>query len=148
MRKLICLPLFLATLFCQAQKEMLKGNIVLQTGDTLCAMINENSLKKAESVIEAVSGTGEDLHFTPDQIKSVVLEDGGTYRSWEVSFEISYIDGLNFDVKHEDSTTRAVLLLEKIYTGLKLDLYYCQTKTKEYFFVCANDKIESFVLKY
>lgn len=150
MRQLNALFILVTPFVCPAQKGMLKGFFVLPAGDTIQGLVKLKSLDDFTSPIVIVEEkSNEEKLFLPEQIKSVSLMDSpDTYFTQAVALELSYIDSLNLMVKHEGITVLKVLLLQKIYAGTKLDLYYYHTRTKDFYFVHSNGKIEQLLMRF
>jgi len=71
----------------------------------------------------------------------IVLEKGDTR-------DLSYVDPIEMVVKLEDSTRTEALLLQRIYLGSNLSLFYYQDVVKEHFFVYDNDKMQELIIRY
>lgn len=150
MKKMLLLPLSLLLLFCQAQKNMSRGKIILKQGDTVSALINERSITDNKLSIETINEkTGEKVWFPSDGIKLISLgKKQEDYQPWSVRIDLSYIDKIDLEVRNEDSSVQTTLLLKKIFNGTKMDLYCSYTATKEYFFIYSNNTIEPLIVKY
>ena len=123
---------------------------MLSAGDTIQGLIKAKSLDDdASSLVIVDEKTKEEMPVPPEHIKSVGLAGSTvTYHSKAVTLDLSYIDPQNLVVKSEGFTASKVLLLQKIYSGTRLDVYYFHTGTKDYYFISAEGRIEELLMRY
>ena len=150
LQKIAAFLLLITPMICPAQKGIVKGFVVLSGGDTIQGLIKAKSLDDYASPLVIVEEkTNEEKPILPEQIKSVSLAGSPvTYLSRNVTLDLSYIDPQSLVVKSEGFTVSKVLLLQKIYTGTKLDLYHYHTRTKEYYFISSAGKMEELLVRY